>query len=107
MTPIVERPAYVLTFQLFGDWYGDLIKGAGNASAPGTLVERKRRFTILVKKKDGGADAAPHCFQRALRKVPEAMRTSRAYGQDKKIAHHAELARQLKIRVYFCDPHNL
>lgn len=106
MTPIHERPASVLTRELFGDWEGDLIKGAGNASAIGTLVERKSRFTILVKMKDCGADAALDGFQKALRKVPEAMRTSLAYDQGKEMARHAELARQLKIKVYFCDPHS-
>ena len=55
MTSIHERPASVLARELFGDWEGDLIKGAGNASAIGTLVERKSRFTILVKMKDCGA----------------------------------------------------
>ena len=33
MPSIHERPASVLTRQSFGDWEGDLIKGAGNASA--------------------------------------------------------------------------
>ena len=106
MTPIHERPASVLTRELFGDWEGDLIKGAGNASAIGTLVERKSRFTILVKMKNCGADAALESFQRALRKVPQALRTSLAYDQGKEMARHAELSKQLNIKVYFCDPHS-
>ncbi len=106
MTSIHERPASALTRQLFGDWEGDLIKGAGNASAIGTLVERKSRFTILVKMKDCGADAALDGFQRALNGVPEAMRTSLAYDQGKEMARHAELAKRLKLKVYFCDPHS-
>ena len=56
--------------------------------------------------KNCGADAALDGFQRALRKVPEAMRTSLAYDQGKEMARHAELAKQLKISVYFCDPHS-
>jgi len=106
MTSIHERPASVLARELFGDWEGDLIKGAGNASAIGTLVERKSRFTILVKMKDCGADAALDGFQRALNGVPEMMRSSLAYDQGKEMARHAELARRLRIKVYFCDPHS-
>jgi IS30 family transposase len=106
MASIHERPACALTRELFGDWEGDLIKGAGNASAVGTLVERKSRFTILVKMKDCGADAALEGFQRALNGVPEAMRTSLAYDQGKEMARHAELTKRLKIKVYFCDPHS-
>ena len=78
MTSIHERPASALTRELFGDWEGDLIKGAGNASAIGTLVERKSRFTVLVKMKDCGADAALDGFQRALGRIPQQMRTSLA-----------------------------
>ena len=106
MVSIHERPASALTRELFGDWEGDLIKGAGNASAVGTLVERKSRFTILVKMKDCGADAALDGFQRALNRVPETMRASLAYDQGKEMARHAELSRRLKIKVYFCDPHS-
>ena len=44
MVSIHERPEPALTRQLFGDWEGDLIKGEDNASAIGTLVERKVPF---------------------------------------------------------------
>ena len=106
MTSIHERPASVLTRELFGDWEGDLIKGAGNASAIGTLVERKSRFTVLVKMKDCGADAALGGFQRALNRVPQELRRSLAYDQGKEMARHAELSKNVKIKVYFCDPHS-
>ena len=86
MTSIHERPAPVLARELFGDWEGDLMKGAGNASAIGTLVVRSSRFTILVKIKDCGADAALDDFQRALNGVPEMMRSSLAYDQGKWLA---------------------
>jgi transposase, IS30 family len=106
MISIHERPESVLTRQLFGDWEGDLIKGEGNASAIGTLVERKSRLVILVKMKNCGADAALSGFERALNKVPAFARTSLAYDQGKEMAHHEKLARQLNLKVYFCDPHS-
>ena len=71
MTSIHKRPASVMTRELFGDWKVDLINGAGNASAIGTLVERKSRFTVLVKMKDFGADDTLGDFQRALNRVPK------------------------------------
>ena len=106
MISIHERPADVLTRAFAGDWEGDFIKGAGNASAIGTLIERKSRFTILAKMKDCSAQSALEGFTKALRQVPETMRKSLAYDQGKEMAYHAKLAERLKIKVYFCDPHS-
>jgi len=106
MVSVHERPASVLTRQLPGDWEGDLIKGAGNASSVGTLAERKTRYVILTKMKNGGADAALSGFSRGLARVPKAMRVSMTYDQGKEMARHAELAEKLNIKVYFCDPHS-
>jgi IS30 family transposase len=106
MVSIHERPADVLGREFPGDWEGDLIKGAGNASAIGTLIERKSRFTILVKMKDCSSRAALIGFRRELGKVPAAMRTSLAYDQGTEMARHAELSKALKMKVYFCDPHS-
>jgi transposase, IS30 family len=106
MVSVHERPACVLTRQLPGDWEGDLIKGAGNASAIGTLAERKTRYVILTKMKDATADTALSSFSRGLSKVPKTMRVSMTYDQGKEMARHAELADRLNIKVYFCDPHS-
>jgi transposase, IS30 family len=106
MVSVHERPAAVLTRELPGDWEGDLIKGAGNASCVGTLAERKTRFVILTRMKDGSADAALASFSRGLSRVPQALRVSLTYDQGKEMARHADLAKRLNIKVYFCDPHS-
>lgn len=106
MVSIHERPPEVLTRALAGDWEGDFIKGAGNASAIGTLIERKSRYTILAKMKDCSSSAALEGFTRALLKVPQSLRKTFAYDQGKEMARHAELSEKTKIKVYFCDPHS-
>jgi IS30 family transposase len=103
MTFIHERPTSVQTRELFGEWEGNLIKGVGNASAIETLVERKIRFTVLVKMKDCGVNAALDGFQGALGHIPKQIRTSLAYDQHKEMARHAELSQRLKTTDYFCD----
>jgi homoserine dehydrogenase len=49
MVSIHDRPVEALGRQVAGHWEGDLLKGTGNASAVGTLVERKSRFVLLAK----------------------------------------------------------
>jgi IS30 family transposase len=48
MVSIHERPHDVVDRLIPGDWEGDFVKGAGNTSAIGTLVERKSRYTLIV-----------------------------------------------------------
>lgn len=55
--------------------------------------------------KNCGADAALAGFERALNRLPAFAPTSLAYDQGKEMAHPAELAKRLKLKVYFCDPH--
>ena len=48
MTMISQRPPAAAGRSEAGHWEGDLITGASNRSAIGTLVDRASRFTILV-----------------------------------------------------------
>jgi transposase, IS30 family len=106
MVSIHERPIEVMGRQVPGHWEGDLIKGAGNRSAVGTLVERTARFTLLAKMEGTDADAALEGFSRRLATLPASVRKTLTYDQGKEMAHHQTLERRLKIRVYFADPHS-
>jgi IS30 family transposase len=72
MRMIDERPAEVDDRVQAGHWEGDLIMGAGNRSAIGTLVERTPRFVVLLPFTDGMAttDGVRDAITGALESVP-------------------------------------
>ena len=105
MTSIRERPAEVEERLVPGHWEGDLIKGAGNRSSVGTLVERTSRKVVLVKLADAKAETARDGFAAGLLAVPAPLRLTLTYDQGKEMARHRELAALTDLRVYFADPH--
>ena len=101
----IHRPEEVDTRLVPGHWEGDLLKGASNRSSVGTLVERKTRFATLAKMEGNGAAAALEGFTRQMKHLPAFLRRSLTYDRGIEMACHPELARRLKIDIWFCDPH--
>jgi IS30 family transposase len=108
MTTIDRRPAEAGTRDTPGHWEGDLITGAANRSAIGTLVERSSRFTILLHLSGGlhTAEAVRDALVQAMGQLPAQLRRSLTWDQGKELALHAEIARALDMPVFFCDPHS-
>jgi transposase, IS30 family len=99
------RPPQVAARIVPGHWEGDLIKGARNASAVGTLVERVSRRVMLVRLDKMDAQSVCDAFTKRLRRIPNAMRKTLTYDRGSEMSMHKELARRLKIDIYFCDPY--
>ena len=106
MTRLAERPAAVHTRTVPGHWEGDLIKGARNSSAVGSLVERTTRLVILARLDGTDARSAREGCTRKLKPVPTPRRKTLPYDRGKEMAEHERLAQRLAIRVFFADPHS-
>ena len=106
MTSIVERPAEVATRTVPGHWEGDLIKGARNGSAVGTLVERTTRLVLLARMEGTDATSARRGFTKKLRHVPALLRKTLTYDRGKEMAEHEQLAQRLAIQIFFADPYS-
>jgi IS30 family transposase len=103
------RPPEVQDRQLPGHWEGDLIKGANNASAIGTLVERTTRLVLLVKLPHPNPATAAHvlqAFSDKLNAIASPMRLSLTYDRGREMAGHAQLTKNTGMKVYFCDPYS-
>lgn len=106
MTPIQLRPPEVAARTVPGHWEGDLIKGAGNRSSVGTLVERTSRYLMLVQLDSSSSANVLDGFTRRLKSIPLSLRKTLTYDQGTEMALHDTLAKRLHIDIFFCDPHS-
>ncbi|MGZ4518345.1 MAG: IS30 family transposase [Mycobacteriaceae bacterium] len=105
MTMIGDRPADVQDRAIPGHWEGDLITGAANRSAIGTLVERTTRYVLLVHlPKKHTADATREGVVNVMSDLPADLRRSLTWDQGKEMAGHLEITASTGMSVYFCEP---
>ncbi len=103
---IKDRPAEVEDRAVPGHWEGDLILGAGNTSAVGTLVERTTRFTILLHLPGRhDAESVAEAMIAEMSKLPQHLRQSLTWDRGSEMARYERIQLDLGLPVYFCDPH--
>jgi IS30 family transposase len=104
---ISDRPPEVADRAVPGHWEGDLIMGAGNQSAIGTLVERSTRFVILLHLPGRHtADEVATAMIDRMRTLPEHLRRSITWDRGSELAEYERVQLQLDAPVYFADPHS-
>jgi len=107
MVMLSERPAEAEDRAVPGHWEGDLVMGANNKSAIGTLVERSTRFVMLLHLPNGHtAEAVRDAMTAKIMTLPAALRRSITWDQGTEMSQHARFTIETGIPVYFCDPHS-
>lgn len=103
---ISQRPAEVTDRAVPGHWEGDLILGAGNGSAVGTLVERTTRFVMLLHLPGRhDAESVAEAMIREMSRLPEHLRQSLTWDRGTELARYRDIEVALEMPIYFCDPH--
>jgi IS30 family transposase len=104
---IRERPAEAEDRAVPGHWEGDLIIGANNASAIGTLVERSTRFVMLIHLP--GRRTAVEFYQAltpTIAALPDQLRRSLTWDNGKEMGMHHRISMEAGMPIYFADPHS-
>ena len=102
---ISERPPEVEDRAVPGHWEGDLIMGAANASAIGTLVERATGFVVLLHLRDDHtAVTMQSAIWEQMARLPETLRQTLTWDRGSEMTNHAQIAAATGLAIYFADP---
>ena len=102
---IDARPDIVEQRARLGDWEIDSVIGALHQSAIITLVERKSRYTSIIKVDSHDAATVAASVINRLR-ASELPLYSITGDNGNEFAHHEKISEELKIDFYFTDPYS-
>ena len=102
---ITLRPKIVDRKTRIGDWEADTIIGKAHQGAIVSLVDRKTKFTKLIKVKDKTAASVTSAVISSLLSLPMTHRTI-TFDNGKEFAFHEEIAKQTGAKTYFATPYH-
>lgn len=105
-TSIDDRPKHIETREEIGHWEGDLVIGKGQQSAIGTLVERKARYTFIVKLKSRKSAVVRKGFAKELNQINTLFTKSLTYDNGMEMAEHKQFSNHTNMPVYFAHPYS-
>jgi len=100
---IRNRPKSIESRRDIGHWEGDLVTGSGNTHIA-TLVDRKTRFTLILKLKGKDSKSVNGALIKAFKELPAGMKRSLTWDRGMELAKHVAFTQATNMPVYFCDP---
>ncbi|WP_456438497.1 IS30 family transposase [Psychroserpens sp.] len=100
------RPKHIDLREEIGHWEGDLMIGKNHKSAIGTIVERKSRFTIIVKLESKKADEVAKMFSKKLNQLQPIFKKTMTYDNGIEMARHEKITQNTGMKIYFAHPYS-
>lgn len=103
---IRHRPEKIKDRDNFGHWEGDLVhfkRENGKANLT-TLVERKSRYTIIVRNKDKKTQGVMSKIRDKLKALPQHSRQSVTFDRGSEFLAYKLLNKHVPLGSYYCDP---
>lgn len=103
---IDQRPAVVESRERLGDWEGDTIIGAHDGGAViASMVERKSRFTCLIKVPNKTTAAVIDGINQRMLPLAEWVHTV-TFDNGKEFSQHKKMSDLLNADIYFAKPYH-
>lgn len=103
---ISQRPKHVELRLEVGHWEGDLMIGLGQKSAIGTIVERKTRYTFIIKLENRKSETVTQQFAKYLNSLPKYILKSMTYDNGMEMANHKWLSNNTGMDIFFANPYS-
>ena len=103
---IEQRPLSAENRIEIGHWEGDLVMGLRQKSCIGTIVDRKSRYTLLVKLSGRKSKEVCASFSTALAQLPSQYRKTLTYDNGSEMAEHESITEKTGIKVFFAHPYS-
>ena len=103
---IDQRPAHINLRKESGHWEGDLMVGSNHKSVIGTIVERKFRYTLIVKLNNKKSDHVSKLFSKTLNKMDPIFKKTMTYDNGIEMAKHKKITQKTGMKIYFAHPYS-
>lgn len=103
---IEQRPEHIQLREETGHWEGDLMIGKNQKSAIGTIVERKSRYTIIIKLNSRKSDEVAKMFSKKLNQLHQIFKKSMTYDNGIEMAKHEKITQKTGMKIYFAHPYS-
>ena len=101
---IAQRPEVIEERLRLGDFEGDTVLGPPGTGGLATLVDRKSRYTIVVKVRSKNADHVHEKIKQRLLELDDEHRHSITFDNGTEFARCGRLEKHLGMQLYFADP---